>query len=215
MKIIIADNGVYVERARRCFIMTKGREKFLVEGDESLALHLGTSSSRIQEILKEKKFRNMKVRLANLGEVTAHFGSGHPVKDMTSDRYYQAHKAKPCKVVWRAGGARRFNYLRSMSATRRAWGLDQSTFEKIVAKVPGWRKLLPMYLEEIQVVDKIPKNAEDGTIIEYDTSGIKVEMASVGREGVKVTFKPCSKKYKSPMHVPPQVRELAEMGVVA
>lgn len=213
MKIIIADNGVYVERARRCFIITKSnREKFLIEGDASLAVILGIREAAVPGVLKKKKHRTTKVRLATIGEVTDHVGHAVPVKDETMDRTYATQRARPCKVTWRVNGKRQVTYLRSMSATRRAWGLDVSSFEKIVGKLPGWKRLLPMYLEEIKVVARIPANHEEVDVGAFDTNGLKVSMKGSGKNGVVVQLDKCQKRYPSPVHVPPQIRELVEMS---
>lgn len=213
MKIIIADNGVYAERARRCFIVKNGKDEYFVEGDESLAIIINTRESRVPAVLKKGSHNKWKVRLATIGEVTKHFGPGTIVVDKTAKRDYAAQRARPCKVTWRVNGKRQVTYLRSMSATRRAWGLDVSAFERIVGKLPGWEKLLPLYLENIEIVGRIPRTAQPEEVIDFDMSGINVSMKGYGDHGVQVKIEECTKRYASPTKVPPQIRELAEFSM--
>lgn len=152
MKIFITNDGVYVEAARRCFTVGKGAGRSLVEGESALALYLGVSVKYLPKILKDKKSGTKVVRTATLAEVQAVYGTDVPVFDRTGAR--RQTTAKPCRVTWRIAGKRHVDFYRSIRATRRAWALDESVFERITHKAPNWQALRPPHLESIEIWNK-------------------------------------------------------------
>jgi hypothetical protein len=209
MRILIYSNGVFVERERRCFIMKKGKESFLVEGDDALALHLGTNTAKIPEILAAKGYRSFKVKLATLGEVKAYLGTDIPVTDRSGKGTYTQNEAKPCRTTWRVNGKSYVSYTRSMSACMHAWGLDKPIFERIVNKTPGWEKLLPMYLESIRIVSRIPRDVDPIEVADFDTDGIDLEMTSMRGGKVRVHGS-IDVVAGSPAEIVPEVKRLVD-----
>lgn len=209
MRILIYNNGIFVERERRCFIMTKNRERFLVEGDDALALHLGVNVKKIPDVLAAKGHKNVKVKLATLGEVKAYLGAETPVTDRTGKGNYVANEARPCKTTWRVNGSRYVSYTRSMSACMRAWGLDKPTFEKILNRVPGWQRLLPMYLEDIRIVKHIPRDVDPVEVADFDTDGIELEMKAIRGGKVRVQGH-VDITADSPTELVPEIRRLVD-----
>jgi hypothetical protein len=192
MKIYITKKGVYVEQSRRCFTLGVGKSRDLVEGDANLAHVLRCGKSSIQKILNEKKYRGRPVRLATLGEVQAVYGTEVPVFDQTGTR--RTVQAKPCKVTWRIKSKKYVSYYRSMLATKKAWVLDDTSFDRVLAKHPGWEKILPPGLVSIELHPPEKRLPSGQEFIGTDDDWQEMFDVSVAKNG-RITLKPKQKTW--------------------